>query len=111
MTMEEKQARQKQRRSGKTAKLGQSPDEFEKTVREYMGKLENAFLELSLENEPGKISITEMGLEVLEVEVRKVGNYHFSINPSKQTLTMQSPESGLNVYTWDETNQFWKSQI
>ena len=82
---------------------------FKERIVKSLDSLEVAFKEVQKENNPGKIQIVRENGEKLVVKVGQIGDYTFQSNLDSQTMTMQSPQSGIHNYVWDSSNGFWKS--
>ena len=72
--------------------------------------MEKAFNELSRSNDQGKIIVKRVKTSELEVKVQKIGTYRVYSDDSTQYVYLQSPQSGLYNYKYDEKNFQWKSE-
>ena len=86
------------------------PELYASKLSETLDKLEAAFEKVAQENDAGKITVSRQEGGLL-VTVKKVGVYTFSSDAGTQTLSLQSPESGIHVYEYDSANGFWKSKV
>ncbi len=88
-----------------------SLEDFKNIVSDSLAKYEIAFRNLAKENDKDKLKVIRVSDIELQVEVQKLGTYKFyteNLNESR-SLLMQSPESGIHHYTYDQQNKFWKS--
>ena len=63
------------------------PELFATKVAETFDKLEYAFNKVASENDAGRITVKRTQ-EVLEVSVKKIGDYRFSFDSGIQTLIL-----------------------
>ena len=77
-------------------------------IEQTLTRYENAFKKYINCNDPGHILIKRSDQE-LTIEVKNVGPYRFSCDNSEQLLKMQSADSGIYHYKWDEDQSLWKS--
>ena len=81
---------------------------YQERVIRTLNRLEVAFNEIIKENDPGRITM-ERDNDRLVVSVKRIGDYTFSSDDGTQTFSLQSPESGIHMYKYDEVQGFWKS--
>ena len=88
------------------------PAVYASNVEKTLDRMERAFKELAGENAPGRITVKRQGTtESLVISVKQLGDYTFSSDENTQIFSLQSPESGIHHYTYDEANKFWKSSV
>ena len=73
-------------------------------------KFEIAFNDLKKANDTGRITVTRLKPRELQIKVTKIGTYRIYSDEQTQFLYLQSPQSGLFNYKYDEGNQHWKSE-
>ena len=71
-----------------------------------LDRLERSFEALSKDNIPDHLTIKRSELE-LTIEVKGTGPYRMFVDDQLGVFCMQSPESGLFHYEWQEADKRW----
>ena len=109
LTPEEKRRQAKLRRDAKRGKLAQMSRELlDPLVFSTLDRLERSFEALAKDNIPDHLIIKRSELE-LTIEVKGTGPYRMFVDDQLGVFCMQSPESGLFHYEWQEADKRWFS--